>query len=277
MRIIYKNDLEFSSYGNFISRFLNRWYRERTSYTAQYSRCATHPCPQCTLRLTGLDPITMPIAKENSLKLWYSPGACSFVPHVALCEAGLEADLILAQVGNMSAEFKALNPKSRVPVLAIGDEVITEMSAVLNGISSLAPEAHLFGRTTMETIRVYEWLNYLSTTAHAQSFASIWRTERFTRDIEIYPSIQARGVENVKDVYALVEGKLSEHQSDYAVGDSFTVVDPFLVLIYCWAERLHIKMEAAYPRYTAYVQRLLERPSFIGASRLHRNVRHGNQ
>ena len=80
----------------------------------------------------------------------------------------------------------------------------------------------------------------------------------------------------MKDVYALVEGKLSEHRSDYAVGDSFTVVDPFLVLIYCWAERLNIRMEAAYPRYTAYVQRLLERPSVIEASKLHRNVRQGN-
>lgn len=140
------------------------------------------------------DATTMSSTPKAPLRLWYSPGACSFVPYVALCEAGLEAELILAQAGKMSDEFKALNPKARVPVFAIGEEVITEMSAVLTAIASLVPEAHLFGRSTMETIRVYEWLNYLSTTAHAQSFESVWRTERFTLDPEIYPSIQARGV-----------------------------------------------------------------------------------
>lgn len=222
--------------------------------------------------LTSADPTQMSSTSTVPLKLWYSPGACSFVPHVALCEAGLEAELILAQVGKMSDEFKALNPKARVPVLAIGVEVITEMSAVLTAIASLAPEAHLLGHSAMETIRVYEWLNYLSTTAHAQSFASVWRTERFTRDPEVYPSIQARGVENVRDVYAFVERKLSDHESDYAVGNSFTVVDPFLVLMYCWAGRLRIEMERAYPRYTSYVQGLLGRPSVVEARKVHSHV-----
>jgi glutathione S-transferase len=146
------------------------------------------------------------------------------------------------------------------------------MSAVLTGIALLAPEAHLFGQSTMEKIRVYEWLNYLSTTAHAQSFASVWRTERFTNDPELYPSIQARGLENVRDIYALIEGKLSEHESDYAVGTSFTVVDPFLVLMYCWAERLKIEMETTNPRYTTYVRRLLKRQSVVEARKIHVNV-----
>ncbi|KAJ5088913.1 hypothetical protein N7456_012529 [Penicillium angulare] len=215
----------------------------------------------------------MTSTKKQAVKLSYSPQACSFVPHVALCEAGIEAELILAQVGNMSKEFEALNPKCRVPVLAIEEEVITEMSAVLTAIASITPEAHLFGQNTMETVRVYEWLNYLSTTAHAQSFASVWRTERFTGDDEAYPSIQTRGVENVKDVYALVEGKLSEHESDYAVGSSFTVADPFLILIYFWAAKLNIMMEASYPRYSSYVGRLLSRPSIVEALKFNVGLR----
>lgn len=209
-------------------------------------------------------------AKTPELKLWFSPRACSFVPHVALCEAGLKAELILAQA--QAEEFKSVNPKGRVPVLAIGDEIITEMSAVLTGISWLAPEAHLFGQSSLETIRVYEWLNYLSTTAHAQSFASVWRTERFTNDPDLYPSIQSRGVENIKDVYALIEGKIAENDSNYAVGSSFTVVDPFLLLLYLWAGRLNIEMESTYPRYTMYVDRLLKRDSVVEASKLHANL-----
>ncbi|CAI7662106.1 unnamed protein product [Penicillium pancosmium] len=208
----------------------------------------------------------MSSAKDLELKLWFSPRSCSFVPHVALCEAGLKAELILAVAG--TKEFNSLNPKGRVPVLAIGDDIITEMSAVLTGISWLAPEAHLFGRSSLETIRVYEWLNYLSTTAHAQSFASVWRTERFTNDPDLYPSIQSRGVENIRDVYALIEGKLAESDSNYAVGSSFTVVDPFLVLLYLWAGRLSIEMENTYPKYTF----LLRRESVIEAGKVHANL-----
>jgi glutathione S-transferase len=212
----------------------------------------------------------MASARNPELKLWFSPRACSFVPHVALCEAGLKAELILAEVG--AEEFKSLNPKGRVPVLAIGDEIITEMSAVLTGISSLAPEAHLFGQSSLETIRVYEWLNYLSTTGHAQSFASVWRSERFTNDPDLYPSIQSRGVENIRDVYALIEGKLAESDSNYAVGGSFTVVDPFLVLLYLWAGRLNIETENTYPKYILYVNSLLRRESVIEACKVHANM-----
>jgi hypothetical protein len=53
-------------------------------------------------------------------------GACSFAPHVAIIEAGLEAELILAQLGSMTKEFEALNLKLKlkVPVLAMDDEII---------------------------------------------------------------------------------------------------------------------------------------------------------
>ncbi|OQE20467.1 hypothetical protein PENSTE_c013G02576 [Penicillium steckii] len=211
----------------------------------------------------------MSLIADQKVKLWYSPFACSFVPHVVLREAGIDVELILAQVGDMSEEFKRLNPKGRIPVLAIGDEIITEMSAILTAISFLAPEAHLLGRTSLETIRVYEWLNYLSTTAHAQSFASIWRTERFTHDVNLYPSIQSRGVENVRDVYALIEDKLSEGHSDYAVGHSFTVVDSFLILLYFWAGKIEVEMEFTYPRCTRYVKNSWERKSVAEARKIH--------
>lgn len=76
-------------------------------------------------------------------------------------------------------------------------------------------------------------------------------------------------MENVRDVYALIEGGLSEPESDYAVGSSFTVVDPFLVFMYCWAGRLKIEMKTINSRYNSYVQRLLERHSAIKARKVH--------
>jgi Glutathione S-transferase len=64
--------------------------------------------------------------KVPTVKLWCSPGACSFVSQVALCEAGIEADLVLAKVGAMTEGFQAVNPKRRVPVLASVESIINE-------------------------------------------------------------------------------------------------------------------------------------------------------
>ncbi|UKZ81488.1 hypothetical protein TrVFT333_009260 [Trichoderma virens FT-333] len=86
---------------------------------------------------------------DSPLTLFWSPGACSFVPHVALCETGLKFDLVLAKVGHMTKEFEAINPKRRVPVLVMGKEIITEMAAVLTAIATAAPEAHIFGQTPL--------------------------------------------------------------------------------------------------------------------------------
>ncbi|KAL3490555.1 hypothetical protein BJX62DRAFT_238011 [Aspergillus germanicus] len=212
-------------------------------------------------------------SSQPPLKLFYSPGACSFVPHAALLEANLNVDLILARVGHMTPEFISINPKRRVPVLVINDaEIITEMSAVLTAISSLSPETNLLGRTTLETIRVYEWLNWLSTVAHGQALGSIWRPERYSNDPSIYPAIREKGFETIRECYKIINEKVAEPGTSFAIGGAFTVVDAFLVLLYCWASRLEIGMEAEYPDYAGYAKRLLGRESVRMARELHVDV-----
>jgi len=54
------------------------------------------------------------------LKLYYSPGACSLVPHIALEEAGVEFTPLripIADGGHLSAEYLAINPHARLPAL----------------------------------------------------------------------------------------------------------------------------------------------------------------
>lgn len=132
----------------------------------------------------------MSSAGKSDVTFFYSPRACSFVPYTAICEAGVEVNIVLAKVGAMTDDFIKVNPKCRIPVVVINGDIITEMAAVLTAISSLAPERKLLGKTVHDTIRVYEWLNYLSTVAHNQAMAQIWRTERFTNDLSTYPAIK---------------------------------------------------------------------------------------
>lgn len=204
------------------------------------------------------------------LKLWYSPGACSFAAHITLLEAGFQPELISVQMGeNMAEEFARVNPKRKVPVLTVGDQVITEMPAILTSISALSPERKLLGQNTIETIRAYEWLNYLSGTLHGQGFGGLWRPERFVNEKSVYPAIKEKATQTIKDCYAFIDGKLQKANNAYSVGDSFTGVDAFLLVFYLWGIRIKIDMDARYPSYAALAHRLLQRESVIAARKVH--------
>ena len=74
------------------------------------------------------------------LKLYYSPGACSLVPHIALEEAGAAFETVsvpVAERANWTPAFLAINPRGRVPVLQIGTATITENIAILGHIARL--------------------------------------------------------------------------------------------------------------------------------------------
>ena len=68
-----------------------------------------------------------------SIDLYWIPGSCARIPFVALEEAGVAFDLHVLDRGagdNVSDEYRAINPKLRVPTLVIDDWVITENSAM---------------------------------------------------------------------------------------------------------------------------------------------------
>ncbi len=57
------------------------------------------------------------------MKLYYSPGACSLSPHIALLEAGLPYDLVKVDLKAKKLEngddYLKVNPKGQVPALAL--------------------------------------------------------------------------------------------------------------------------------------------------------------
>ena len=73
------------------------------------------------------------------LRLWHVSNACSLAVHIVLLETGLPFELISLQIQKQPGDdgpaklpdhFRAVNPKMRVPVLAIDDEIITELPAI---------------------------------------------------------------------------------------------------------------------------------------------------
>src|SRR5947199_248522 len=77
------------------------------------------------------------------MKLYYSPGACSLSPHIALLEAGLPYDLVKVDLRAKKLEngddFLKVNPKGQVPVLQLDSgELVTEGPVIVQMIADKA-------------------------------------------------------------------------------------------------------------------------------------------
>ncbi|KAA8649499.1 hypothetical protein EYZ11_010089 [Aspergillus tanneri] len=205
------------------------------------------------------------------IKLFYIPDACSLAPHILLHEIGADYEPIRAKLGGgFDAHFREgftdINPKMRVPVLSLDDQVITELPAVATAISSLAPEAHLMGKTTLDTIRVYEWMNYLSGTLHATGFGLFFRPHRWTKltDEVSFAGIKERALEKILECFGFIEERL---EGVHAVGGAFTAVDTFLYALYRSGMYTGVDM-LAYTKYTALVKEVERRPAALAALKI---------
>jgi glutathione S-transferase len=195
-----------------------------------------------------------------AIKLYYSPEACSLASHILLHETGVDFEAIKIDVkAGAPEELRRINPKMRVPVLSLDDQIITETPAIMTAISQLAPEKILMGNTSLETVHVYEWLNWLSGTLHTQGFGELFRPHRFSDDPAMYEAIRAKGLETVEECFDMIERGLS---SVNAVGDSFTAVDAFLFVFWRWGARSRTINMEKYPKFSKLVVNLAKRPSF---------------
>ena len=200
-----------------------------------------------------------------TIRLWFSPGACSVAPRILLNEIGASYEAIkvsIADGAHLTDDFIRLNPKKRVPVLALDEEVITELPAVMTAISHLAPERHLMGKSALDAARVYEWMNWLSGTLHGQGFGALWRPQRFSEDPATHESITAKGRQTIIECFDAIEPRLS---GTFAVADAFGGVDAFLLVFYRWGNRIGIDMPSHYPRYTRFARALAARDSVATA------------
>ena len=201
-----------------------------------------------------------------TIALYYSPGSCSFAPHVVLREIGLTFELrkfSTADRSNYSPEYLAVNPKGRIPTLLIDGFRLTENPAILAYLGRRYPEADLYPSTaTEDEARCLEWLAWSSNTVHV-AFAQILRSERFVPSEDAYPPVQASGHVNFQRCLAEIEAHLT--RSPFAVGSRFTVVDPFWLVFYRWGIRQGYEIKRLYPAYTRYAEVLSQRPSVMAA------------
>lgn len=195
-----------------------------------------------------------------TLKLYFAPGACSFVPHTLLEAAGepFEASMVKIHKGeNYSPEYKAINPRSQVPVLVDGDATITQIVAIASYLNERFPQAGFLPREPLARARVMETLAWMNNTVHP-TFTHYFMPHKFTGNPAIHDDLKAYA----KELYA---GMLSELDAivkraqdaghAYLGGEAFGPLDPYALTLLRWGTVTGID-PAQYTALWAFVQRI---------------------
>ncbi|WP_437641668.1 glutathione transferase GstA [Sorangium sp. So ce854] len=194
------------------------------------------------------------------MKLYFSPGACSLSPHIALREAGMEFDLEQVHLGTKKtksgADFNLINPKGYVPALEIeSGEVLTEGPVIVQYIADQRPEAGLAPPAgTLGRYRLQEWLSFISTELHKQ-FAPLFKPR--TPDEQKSAAREAVG-RRLDLVARRLEG------APYLLGEQFTVTDGYLFTVLTWTKFAGVDLDR-WPALVAYKDRIGARPAVQAA------------
>ena len=194
------------------------------------------------------------------LKLFYSPGACSLVPHIALEEAGAEFAALripIAEGGHLSAEYLAINPHARLPALDTERGVITENIAVVNFLADRFGAAGSVPRgDPYAAARCNELLGWFSSSVHI-AFAEVWRGGRFTDDAKLWPALEAGGRKVLGTQFDEIEALCVD---DWLAPGGFSAADSYALTFLRWARRIGFDI-TAYPQWAALAGRVVERPA----------------
>jgi glutathione S-transferase len=163
------------------------------------------------------------------MKLYFSSGACSLSPHIALRESGLQFQVEKVDLGTKKTEsgkdFNAINPKGYVPALQLEDgSILTEGPAIVQYIADKAPQSKLApANGTVDRYRLQEWLNFIGTEIH-KNFGYL-----FGKDEAMKTYARAALTKRFDGLRSAFE-----KGNPFLMGDQFTVADGYLFTVLNW-------------------------------------------
>lgn len=194
------------------------------------------------------------------MKLYYSPGACSLSPHIAMYEAGLSFEAIPAPTKTHKlpdgADYYTINPLGYVPYLTLDDgRSLHEGPAIVQYIADQVPSKNLApANGTYERYKLQEWLTFIGTELH-RTFSPLFVPG--TPD-----ATKASAIERLQGRLKWVDGELAGKQ--FLMGDTFTVADGYLFTVTNWAQYVGLDL-TPFANLLAYRARIGARPAVVAA------------
>jgi len=190
------------------------------------------------------------------MKLYYSPGACSLSPHIALREAGLAFEPVLASTKSHQlqdgTDYYAINALGYVPVLELDDGTrLREGPAIVQYIADQVPLKNLApANGTLPRYRLQEWLTFIGTEIH-KTYSPIFNAAMPEEAKKIFR-------DKLASRYRWVNGQLEG--KEWLMGEQFSVADCYFFAVTRWAKPMNIDLSGA-PNVVAHHERMGARPA----------------
>jgi glutathione S-transferase len=204
-----------------------------------------------------------------SMKLYFAPGACSFVPHALLEAAGAAYEPVMVKLhkGEQNEPaYRAVNPRGQVPVLVDDGQTITQIVAIVNYLDARFPQQGFLPRDLLARTRVLETLAWMNNTVHP-TFTHVFMPYKFAGTPEAQAELKAF---NAK-VYAGLLGEIeamakqaADRGQAFLSGERFGPLDAYALTLLRWGGFAQID-PTGYPALWAHVQKVAQLPGVAKA------------
>ena len=204
-----------------------------------------------------------------SIKLYFAPGACSFVPHSLLETTGAPFEPVMVKLhkGEQNeAAFKAINPRGQVPVLVDGDEVITQILAILQYLDAKFPERQFLPRDTLARTRVLETLAWMNNTVHP-TFTHVFMPHKYAGSPEAQAELKSFNAKvyagYLGEIEALAQRAAARGQ-EWLGGERLGPLDVYALTLLRWGGFAGID-PTSFQALWAHVQKVAQQPGVARA------------
>lgn len=190
------------------------------------------------------------------MKLYYSKGACSLVPHIVAYEAGLTLDLISVDLRTKltatGEDFRSIHRNGYVPLLILDDgKLLTEVTAIIQYLADLAPEQHLTPeKNTFAYYQSLQWLNFIATEVH-KGYGLLFNP---AAPEDVKPMARALLGSRMKYIAQQLE------EREFILGDQYSVADAYLFVTLTWGAYIDFDINH-WPVLTRYLTKISARPA----------------
>lgn len=213
-----------------------------------------------------------------ALKLYFAPGACSFVPHTLLETIGepFEPVMVKLHKGEQNTpEYRAINPRGQVPVLVDGEAAITQIVAIVDYLDRLHPQFGFLPSEPLRRARVLEALAWMNNTVHP-TFTHVFMPFKYSDKPEVQAELKAYNAQLYRPMLADIEGMAmaAGAHGAYLAGDKFGPLDAYALTLLRWGGFAGID-PTTFPALWAHVQKIAQLPAVaraIARERLQLNV-----
>jgi glutathione S-transferase len=214
-----------------------------------------------------------------TLKLYFAPGACSFVPHALLETTGEAFEPVLVKLHkgeHQTPDYKAINPRGQVPVLVDGEHTITQIVAIVSYLNDRFPQHGFLPREPLARAKALETLAWMNNTVHP-TFTHVFMPFKFTDEPQAQAEIKAFAARNyaplLGEIEAMAQAAAAKGQACLG-GERFGPLDAYALTLIRWGGFAGID-PAGYPALWSHVQKVAQLPAVARAierERLQLNV-----